>query len=174
MLRAVDLAAQFNFTPDDLAANQTGILSERQRNLLIQKETSDTLYVTLLVIVMLLIGVFGLAAFTIPFMHANFEVCGLSLYLLIPLNSALLAHAQSIRRIGRDLRTQEIAQTEGLAEIIVKNSLTRRQYTLEVDSVRFSISVEQAQCFRADERYCIYYTPAAEIILSAELLTDAP
>jgi hypothetical protein len=163
---ATMLARAFDFTKDDLAENQQGRLSDKQKTSLRER--------------MIVWSIFGSLAFiwcsviVIGMMRNVVDLFGFILTCFVALFVFGIGYGlfTLIRDSRSDLRDGVVASVTGLAE-----PYTRRGYRgstvnyLKIGTLDFMIS-PRYPAFRAETRYQIFYAPATKVILSAVRLDD--
>src|SRR5689334_8069457 len=142
------------FTPDDLAANREGVLSDYQKQQLI-RQRANTLYFGVPVTVILL------------FMARLFLVTDLPgiLFGLIPI-LFIAAMMVSWYRLNRDIQLNRVIGIQGNIRVDTMG----RNFVLRVGDLSLKIDRAAFNAFKNDHPYMIYYVPHSKRLLSAEWL----
>lgn len=177
----------FDFTDEDLEANQYGYLTDRQRQNLRQKFFKDNRVQVIgwllggAVLFLLLFAYSTTLAYTHPRNNLSLVLfcigTGLSALTLV----AGFAIFNNWRKISNDIhQTQgDVRQVCGeieLKTITAKNNdrrtfqMTRRACFLIVQGEKFRLTETQFRMFNRKQPYCIYYTPRTKYVLSVKLI----
>lgn len=163
---ATRLTRAFDFTNDDLAENQQGRLSDKQRKRLRERMIVWSLASGFFLIIfsVLLIGVIRNAD----------DLLGYIVAALIALFVLIFATGlwTTIHDTRSDLRQGIVASVTGVAEPFSRRGYRGRPFHhLKIGTLEFDIS-PRYPAFRANTRYQIFYSPVTKIILSAVRLDD--
>jgi hypothetical protein len=167
-------ATQLGFTSEDLAANQSGSLTESQRERLRRLQRLEFISGVILGPIFILLPI-AIVVAAIYLILRYFQV-DLSWLWLILLVGVIVNIARFVpnglkrwRAVEADL-AGPVATAAGRAS--VKTSKVRRAtaYRLTVGGAEFDVPESIANAFKSGAPYRIYYTPEATILLSAERL----
>ena len=159
----------FDFTAEDLAANQAGLLSKRQ-SLRLQKR-QQWLFIALVLIPVLA----GASAYL--FFDNGITTVGVLVFLLLILFAFL--HWYGLLSFGQERKLEllkgKVAAVQGDLLLNEQKSVNPRGtfyfYALYVGNLRFTISEKQFALLSDLEAgvYIVYYTPTSKVILSMEM-----
>ena len=156
------LRKAFEFTPDDLAANRAGKLTENQITKLQDWQHLNSVFH--------FVG--GLFAIPLVMLFGSSISSELSITVGI-LVICLLAIAgsayASIQRYRKDIIGSIAESACGLVELDVGWSKYSDNFTLEIDSFRSSVDRQQFLALKNGNPYCVYYSPRTKRILSIEV-----
>lgn len=164
------LMSALNFSAEDIALNRRRELSAVQRDRLhgLQRRT---LLITGAVFLLLAF----VAAVAIYMGQRNqqigFSLIGVGLTVV---NAILVGFAaRSILRIAADLReASPIEIYEGILKRVLRPTGQVNNYVLRLAGKEFSVDKETFRLFRHELAYAIYATQHANVLMSAECLTD--
>jgi hypothetical protein len=153
------LARAFDFTVDELAENQQGRLSKKQRTRLRERMIFRSFVFGLFFLMtsVMSIGVIRNAVDLFSFIIVS-PVALFSLWMFYML-------CTTIRDTQSDLRQGIAASVTGVAEPYK----IRGTIFLKIGTLTFTLD---SPTFRADTRYQVFYAPATKVILSAVRLDD--
>lgn len=168
------LSDTFDFTDQDLAANQQGVISPRQVELLQRKRRHSGLITLFSAVVLIIMGGIGLMFVLLlpPF--------GVILMLFL-----IYAGYQVWKRwsaLERDLREGLVAQVEGLINLDIRQSTrttgtssrqryeTVIRYFVRVGNIKLRVDRPMFFAFKNGDPYRIYYLPRYKHIVSVEWL----
>jgi hypothetical protein len=162
---ATMLARAFDFTNDDLAENQQGRLSDKQKTSLRERMIFVGLAIGFILtfLSVILIGLIRNSDNLLEYM-----VTGLVALLVFVFAAALWGGITDTRS---DLRQGVVASVTGMAEPYTRRGYRGWDNYLKIDTLDFMISPHYP-AFRAETRYQIFYAPATKVILSAVRLDD--
>jgi hypothetical protein len=157
----VDLMCAFNFTPDDLDANQHGYMTKEQRVRLRRKRWER------------LIPYFGLGLplflFLAVMMTDNFLTMSLGTCLIGPLLvSMVYLGFLDWQVVKRDLYKGDVATATGYYEVGIWDGSKAYKFTAE--GITFILWEKQRLALKKGDCYRVFFTPNSKIILSIEAL----
>ena len=150
------LAAQLGFSPDDLAANRNGKLSDYQRGRLRFMLLRDTL----------LYGLFALVPFVILVVLLTAQSS--SPFVLLILALLVLAFVVYIVNLQRSTRADLSGEVKVVTGRVDLRDVGRGIYRIGVGQQNFQVSAKVYYAFADGRFYRVYYTPNLKTILSAE------
>nr|MCU0499996.1 hypothetical protein [Anaerolineae bacterium] len=170
------LATAFDFTEEDLAANQRGEVTPRQIEILTKKRNQNR-WLTLFSGVVLAFMVMGglVALFVFP----PFGIIFL----------AILAYIgrtvfKQLNAFEQDLKTPQVEVVEGIVNLDIRRSTrttttgntsstkTSISYSVQIGDQTFTVNEKVFLTFKNGDPYAIYFTPFAKTILSVDWLRD--
>jgi hypothetical protein len=161
------LAELLAFTPDDLAANREGRLSERQRERLRAARRRAALVVMAILVlvgiaaaVLLYIGQSS-GSLILGFVGIGVTVCNAALMGVLVRNYA---------RLTADIDGGQVTALEGSVHHTIRVTGRLATYILSVDGTELSIAKPVFLAIPEGARCRFYRTPAAKTLLSAEIL----
>lgn len=162
-----NLQQALNFTEEDLEANRDGKLSDQQRIKLETARRGSFRVLWVMTIITLFSGFLGFSLGGIGFMA--FASIALLLAIL-----ALVEYLTSYRAYHHDLDAPRIEIAQGMIDYVRdggSNLLDTelRPSGIRVGSIKFLLMEDQALMFEEGEVYILYYAPATQRLLSAEL-----
>lgn len=166
---ATDLMTQLNFTADDLAANRAGHLSPRQLQRLQRMRQRTALLGGGLVVVLIFVA----TGFLFLGQQGNSGILTLIGVGITMSNIVLMGiMLRNWLRLGEDLRKAQALTISGKAQRIIRATGRRvTNYVLRVGEVPIPMSRDALKVFEHEAEYCVYRTPYARVLLSAERLS---
>ena len=152
-----ELAAGLGFTPDDLAANREGVMTEWQRNAL-KKRTGNKQWIYGGLLFLWCMTMFFAAVSSVP----PLAILGASVVFLLLVTPIVVFYYEWAFNFIND--ANEGVVKEYMGRVI----LDAHGCTLTIRSQRFTLSRPAYLRFKHLDYYTIYYTPRTRIILSAE------
>lgn len=161
------LMRELEFTLDDLAANRSGKLSERQLDRLRMRRQRSMFYGSGIVVALAFAA--SLCLFGGLRGSAILTVVGLGLAVCATV--VMSTFARYWLRISADLREGAASAFSGPLERVVK-PVNRRivTYLLRVESAEFSVTKETFKLFDHEKPYALYRAKFSGLLLSAERL----
>jgi hypothetical protein len=160
---ATRLARAFDFTADELAENQQGRLSKKQRTRLRERMIFRSFVFGLFFLMTsaMSIGVIRNAVDLFAFiLAAPVALIALTMFCLL---------WTTIRDTRSDLRHGIVTNVIGVAEPHTDEGYRGPYFYLKIGTLTFTLD---SPTFRADTRYQVFYVPATEVIVSAIRLDD--
>jgi hypothetical protein len=159
------LPETLNFTPEDLAANRAGHLSEAQKERLTHN-WQRTLWIVIAIVV-----VCGLGATTLLFLAQQqgspiLSFIGVGVTVL---NAVIVGvGAQSYLRTSRDIREGRVAEMSGAVSHTIRVSGRVATYILKLDGQPLVVSKPVFFAVEDGKPYRFYRAPASKTLLSGE------
>lgn len=172
------LSLAFDFTQDDLEANQRGQITPRQIKILIAKRDQTRVATGFFKVIFAFMLLGGLAMLLIfPPMGVIF----LAIMFFI-VRSAF----QAFNAIEQDLKTPQVTAIEGAVQLDLQRSTISNRpdgtmnldskpsisYSVQIGELKFSVSEHVFLVFKNGDPYAIYFTPHSKTILSVNWLRD--
>lgn len=166
-------ASSLGFTPEDLAANRDGALTDSQRERLHHLQRLEFTSSALLAPIFILFPVavvIALLYFLLRPTYDGLEWMWVILLVGVVFNIArfMPAGLRRWRAVQADIDAGSAAAAEGRTAIKVVPVKRAKAYLLRVGKVEFPVPESMAAAFQEGERIRVYYTPDALILLSAE------
>jgi|GEM_PF-81725 len=158
------LEAHFNFTPDDLAINKEGWLSEAQRTK-IESKKQDYLKVIRIGTPILVVVAGLLFLLSEPLMRV------IGFFLLIALPFAIGALKEKIRQLQKEIDDNKAARYCGIIHLGIEEHKGRYSFTTYHLNAggEFTLKKDQFMNLHNHEMYCVYYTPYSKSLMSIEV-----
>jgi hypothetical protein len=170
----------FKFGQDDLYANQNGQFTEKQKARLIQEDKSDRNTSRILGIILLLIGLGGLAgAIFAVIANSNwgFRIgFGLGFGCVWPLVWGGIGF--SLAKDSFSKHQFKLAKVQGIVNIVRRESYSTEHHTtsvyheLHIGGQEFSVEEDLANVLMQGDEYVLYYVEDTSKIMSAELISQ--
>ncbi len=159
------LPETLNFTPDDLAANRDGRLSEAQKERLTRNWQR-----TLWIVIGIVIGC-GFGATTLLFLaqQQGSPVLTFLGILVTVINAGIVGlGAQSYLRTSRDIREARVDTLSGVVSHTIRVSGRVATYILKLDGVPLVVSKPVFFAVEDNKPYRFYRAPTSKTLLSGE------
>jgi hypothetical protein len=167
MLPSQQLRAAFDFTPEDLAANQRGELTENQRSRIRLKLVQNLIGFSVLLILPFI-------AF-VTILQRSMDGADVMMLLCSTLWTGGVAALGwlTIADARSDLRKGKVLSVVGTPELRVRRGYRGARITYwRFDTVEFLVDAGGYDLFKTGQRYQVFYTPATKLIVSVVLLDD--
>ena len=161
------LAAELKFTPDDLAANRTGHISEMQDYRLRLRRQRAVLTGIAVLIAVIIAATVLIFAGTREGGSGILAIIGVGITVC---NAALMAiFARHWARLHSDIQNGAVQATTGELERVIK-PVSRRvvNYMIRVEDAEVFVSKEAFETFEHEATYTLYRAPNTGTLLSAE------
>jgi hypothetical protein len=165
-----DLMTALNFTPDDLAANRAGVLSDAQRERL--RRSGRPLFYGVVGLALALMT--GAALLIYLGQRGAAPILSLVGVSLTAINAVVLAvGVGSQLRLREDVRGGRVVTLSGIVRRVVRVSRRSAAYVLVVElpegALRLNVSKAVFNSFQDGARYHLYRTPSARLLVAAEM-----
>jgi uncharacterized membrane protein YgcG len=168
-----ELMRVFNFTPEELALNQQGQMSNRQAESRRRKQylenvsSGGILIIVLLFVLPALLGAPNLASDNGPFLVFA-VVLGVGGIL------SLSIVTQRNQQLTRDLNERDVKSAEGHGQLYRTGGRSKRSFHFALEGIDFRVSWDAywllSQYEQAQFVYRVFYTPHAQRILSVQIV----
>ncbi len=161
--RPDNVADALGISQDDMLFNQTGRISDRQKNFLRRERVKIGLTTALpLMFIVLVIGYFNFFVF--------FAIDGLAIVEIIfnLIIIAFLAYgAFRLYRVNQDIADGSIVFADGHIRRHIQGSRNSRTHYIIVDGVKLQVSRKIYTVFINGDAYRVYYSPRSKVLLNA-------
>lgn len=166
------LKAHLGFSPDDLAANRAGRLSDVQKARLYRDRQRLALINAGIIVTAILLATLAIF-FGLRGRSAILIVIGIGVTLC---NAALVGIlTRAYLRLSFDLNTAQVEILRGAAAHTVRIIARRTTvYLVQIGAVRLQVDKALFESFATDAPYHVYRTPRSGIILAAEAFSALP
>lgn|GEM_PF-1393222 len=158
------LMSAFDFDEHDLAANQSGHLSQKQIIQLQSARNREIYRLALPAIVSLLIA--------LGFFRYTASVIAFLVVVAVAITMMLAINVPKLRRWRADLLGGDILAAEGRIELSLNTRQRKAEYFLRVGGVWLTINKAKFLALKNGDPYRVYYTRCAKRILAVEWLRE--
>ena len=160
-----ELMEALRFTPEDLAFNQEGLLSETQRQYLFIQDR----WIRIGLIIVSMIALTAFAVWDVSF-STKLKILFVPGVIIFPIWQKIYGLWE---RYAGYMRSPYAEVVEGIIQLDIDDRNRMFQFKLRVQNMRFSLAKREFLAFKNREPYRIYYTPGYNRILSAEHLLES-
>jgi hypothetical protein len=161
------LQEAIGFTVEDLDINDSGVLSQPQRENL-KQDCARWLLFNLAITTLCLFAYNGYQSGPKTYN----DIGGLILFYLL-LSPFFLVTLNSWVRLFLDIIKRTVGRSEGYIELDVRSNRSGTRFKVRSQSVVFDVDKRVFLAFKNNEPYLIYFAPYSKTIVSAEWLRDS-
>ncbi|MGV2434518.1 MAG UNVERIFIED_CONTAM: hypothetical protein LVT10_06235 [Anaerolineae bacterium] len=166
-----NLMQELSFTPEDLVANQHGLLSQRQRSFLVLNRRKNALLGGALMVIFILVTATLLYLGSV---QSNLILQILGVMLLCCSMGASWVIGLNWIRASYDLSSGQLNITVGKAQHVIRQFGNYQQYSVRIgERVEVTTHLAGFKSFVPAQTYRLYRTSHTATLLSIEPVTDA-